>query len=149
MNRQTCLDTALASVQGAREESYGGPEDSFSLIAKFWNTYLFQRTEPLAAHDVAAMMILFKVARLKNSNGTHEDSWVDVAGYAACGAECRTSATLPKEPTMQYYYRVDTCEADLSSDPKCACWHDEGTGPSPGARSSDKPSAKQWRHKPQ
>ncbi|MFN7882545.1 MAG: DUF6378 domain-containing protein [bacterium] len=27
------------------------------------------------------------MARLKNSPN-HRDSWVDLAGYAACGAEC-------------------------------------------------------------
>ena len=37
--------------------------------------------------SIANMMILLKVARLKSSP-SHKDSWVDVAGYAACGAEC-------------------------------------------------------------
>jgi hypothetical protein len=31
------------------------------------------------------MMILMKVARLSNQSN-HLDSWTDVAGYAACGA---------------------------------------------------------------
>jgi hypothetical protein len=33
------------------------------------------------------MLALLKIARLKNSPN-HRDSWVDIAGYAACGAEC-------------------------------------------------------------
>jgi len=36
--------------------------------------------------DVAQMMVLMKIARLENSP-THMDSWIDVAGYAACGGE--------------------------------------------------------------
>jgi hypothetical protein len=37
--------------------------------------------------DVAAMLALLKIARLQQSPN-HRDSWVDLAGYAACGAEC-------------------------------------------------------------
>lgn len=34
------------------------------------------------------MMVLLKVARIKNGGGTG-DSFVDIAGYAACGGEIR------------------------------------------------------------
>jgi hypothetical protein len=40
----------------------------------------------LVAGDVALLMIGMKLARLRH-NPSHEDSWVDVAGYAACGME--------------------------------------------------------------
>lgn len=69
-----------------REASHGNPENSFSMIASLWGKYL---NLPIASHDVAAMMILFKVARIRG-NPTHADSWVDVAGYAACGGEIAT-----------------------------------------------------------
>lgn len=36
--------------------------------------------------NVAAMMALLKIARTK-ANPAYLDSWVDLAGYAACGAE--------------------------------------------------------------
>jgi hypothetical protein len=36
--------------------------------------------------EVAALMILMKLARLAN-NRAHRDSWADIAGYAACGAD--------------------------------------------------------------
>ena len=36
-------------------------------------------------------MVLMKLARIKGSNGTHKDSWVDIAGYAACGYEVKQS----------------------------------------------------------
>lgn len=39
----------------------------------------------VCARDVANMMVLLKVARNKAS--WHRDNWVDIAGYAACGAE--------------------------------------------------------------
>ncbi len=83
--RQAILDEASAAITGAREDTYGGPEQSFLTIAKFWTAYLDHFVEP---QDVAAMLALMKLARLKHSEGQHRDSWVDLAGYAACGAEC-------------------------------------------------------------
>lgn len=83
--RQAVLDEAKAAVTGAREDTYGGPEASFTVIAKLWSVYLNCHVNP---HDVAVLLALLKVARIKHSGGTHYDSWVDLAGYAACGAEC-------------------------------------------------------------
>lgn len=39
------------------------------------------------ANDVAMMMALLKIARIA-AGGGKADSWIDLAGYAACGAEC-------------------------------------------------------------
>lgn len=83
--RRAVLDEAAAVVTGTREATYGGPEQSFSTIADLWSVYL---DRDLAPHDVAALLALLKLARLKHSQGQHRDSWVDLAGYAACGAEC-------------------------------------------------------------
>lgn len=83
--RQAILDEASAAITGAREDTYGGPEQSFLTIAKFWSAYLDHFVEP---QDVAAMLALMKLARIKHSEGRHRDSWCDLAGYAACGAEC-------------------------------------------------------------
>ena len=44
---------------------------------------------PVKAHDVAVMMALLKVARIKQ-NPQHIDNWVDGAGYFACGGEIAT-----------------------------------------------------------
>ncbi|MDU0991272.1 MAG: DUF6378 domain-containing protein, partial [Enterococcus faecium] len=57
-------------------------EDCFADIAVFWAMYL---DTAVCARDVANMMVLLKVARNKAS--WHRDNWVDIAGYAACGAE--------------------------------------------------------------
>lgn len=83
--RRTVLNEAANVVTGAREETYGGPEQSFGTIADLWSVYLGRAVAP---HDVAALLALLKLARLKHSGGQHRDSWVDLAGYAACGAEC-------------------------------------------------------------
>ena len=83
--REAILDEATQAVTGAREDTYGGPEASFTVIAQFWSAYLDRQVAP---HDIAAMLALLKLARIKHSRGGHRDSWVDLAGYAACGAEC-------------------------------------------------------------
>ena len=83
--RQAILDEARDAITGEREDAYGGPEQSFTTIAKFWSAYLDRFIE---TQDVAAMLALLKLARIKHSEGQHRDSWIDLAGYAACGAEC-------------------------------------------------------------
>lgn len=82
-HREAVLLDAAEIVSGEREDTYGGPEDSFARIAAYWSTCLNHEVTPL---DVAKMMLLLKVARLDVAPD-HRDSWVDVAGYAACGAE--------------------------------------------------------------
>lgn len=92
MNRQEILDKAIDCVSGQRVTDYGKPEDNFERIAKLWNAYLYSPLTNLldapllSAKDVAIMMALLKIARIKGGNGA-EDSFVDLAGYAACAGE--------------------------------------------------------------
>lgn len=83
MNRGEVLDAARQAVTVDRARDHGGLEDNFAAIAQLWSVYMGHVVLP---HDVAAMMALFKVARIRG-NPTHADSWVDLAGYAACGSE--------------------------------------------------------------
>lgn len=83
MNRTECLNKANETVTGHREQDYGTPENNFTKIADLWSAYL--DTE-ITALDIANMMALFKIARIKTGTAT-DDSFVDLAGYAACGAE--------------------------------------------------------------
>lgn len=92
MKRAEVLDTAKAHVTKDRQNTYGKPEDHFAEVAAMWSVYLGIALEP---HQVAAMMCLLKVCRSKTSPD-HADNWVDLAGYAACGAEAREAhAALP------------------------------------------------------
>lgn len=84
MKRKELLEEAAKITNGARQEHYGTPENNFSRIAELWNDYT--GTAQFSASDVAAMMILLKVARIA-SDPKHLDSWVDIAGYASCGGE--------------------------------------------------------------
>lgn len=95
LTRAAVLEKARACVCGEREEDYGSPEDSFGCIAELWEAYLraaciapdaIIRVTPT---DVAMLMALLKIARVGTSSvGGTADSFVDLAGYAACGAEC-------------------------------------------------------------
>lgn len=83
--RKRVLSEAEKCVCGQREQDYGTPEDSFEMIGKLWTVYLDCATK-IDAHDVAAMMVLLKIARIAKSPD-HMDSWCDLAGYASCGGE--------------------------------------------------------------
>jgi hypothetical protein len=87
MTRAETLDAAKACVCGQREQDYGSPEDNFSLIANLWWVY---KGVPFSSTDVAMMMALLKVARISTGTGT-ADSFIDLAGYAACAAEISTT----------------------------------------------------------
>ena len=82
MTRRECLETAEHMLNGDREHDYGTPEDNFKTIAGLWSAYIGKEISSL---DVAMLMALMKIARIKA--GTKPDSFVDLAGYAACGAE--------------------------------------------------------------
>ena len=89
--RADILDQAKKCVCGHREQDYGTPESNFQLIANLWNQYLFKdcyvrETFGINAKDVAMLMSLMKIARIRNGGGSG-DSFVDLAGYAACGGE--------------------------------------------------------------
>ena len=83
MKRQDILDTAKNIITNDRAATHGGAEDSFGTIAAMWSAYLGVN---IAQHDVCAMMVLLKVARIKG-NAKHLDSWIDIAGYSAIGGE--------------------------------------------------------------
>ena len=83
MKRAEILDTAKQYVTKDRASDYGDMENNFSTIAEYWSTHL--GVEVYAA-DVAVMMTLLKLARIK-SNPRHQDNWVDGCGYLACGGE--------------------------------------------------------------
>ena len=92
LTRADILQAAEKCVCGQREQDYGTPENNFKAIAELWEAYLNKACTRgvnvrVEAKDVAAMMALLKIARIA-AGGGNADSWIDLAGYAACGAEC-------------------------------------------------------------
>lgn len=91
--RKRVLDDAIDAVCRDRCEMYGEVEDNFGVIAELWNAYLNAGMPEgsckvdLGAMQVAEMMILFKVGRAATAMEDHRDTYVDIAGYAACAGE--------------------------------------------------------------
>ena len=81
MQPADCLERAKAAVCKDRNEVYGDAKDDFSRTAVMWSAILNQ---PITNEQVAMCMIAVKLSRLCESPD-HEDGWVDIAGYAACG----------------------------------------------------------------
>jgi hypothetical protein len=91
----TVLKEANAIIYGDREKTYGHPAKNLKTIAVMWNAYLNAKVtdvNELNAKDVAAMMMLVKVARFAN-DPDHRDNLVDICGYAALVERCDEEQT--------------------------------------------------------
>ena len=98
MFRKQILENAIRTVCQDRRDKYGQIEDNFGLIADLWSSYL---GASVTAVDVAMMMGMLKMARIKTGKYT-QDNFVDLAGYAACGAEAaELDASKRQEETLQ------------------------------------------------
>lgn len=88
--REDILRTANTIIHGDREQDYGAPIDSFTRLAAAIQLVL----DPIAPGIVvtpataAKVMIAMKLSRLAGGD-EKDDTWVDLAGYAALGAEVR------------------------------------------------------------
>ena len=81
--RGSVLKKAIETINGDRQDSYGNPEDSFFLIAKYWSIY---QGVKVTARNVAEMMTLFKIARMSVQK-PEIDNYVDAAGYIGLAAD--------------------------------------------------------------
>ena len=97
MKKDKLLETAKSYVCGPREETYGSAHENFGRIASLWSAYLGCTVSPA---QVACMMVLMKMSRL-DKTPDHIDSWVDIAGYAACGCEVSTEQVKSTEAMAQ------------------------------------------------
>lgn len=96
--REYCLKQAHEAVMHGRNHVYGDPTDNFKDTAKLFNIFIQAKlrkfdinihpyVDIIEAQDIALLMIFLKTARLINTPA-HVDSYIDIAGYAACGLEC-------------------------------------------------------------
>jgi hypothetical protein len=83
LTRSELLEEANRVIGGDRAETYGDARTSFERIGRLWSDLI---GVDITATDVARMMIAMKLSRLHLKAG-HGDSWLDIAGYAALGAE--------------------------------------------------------------
>lgn len=104
MKRSEILEAARRCVCGEREQDYGTPENNFETIGLLWGVYLraahpeFAKVMPIngiTAKDAGTMLALLKVDRI--ATGSSPDSFIDLAGYAACAGEIVTERSYPYE----------------------------------------------------
>ena len=96
------LERAISLIHGQRAKDYGDAQASFQRMANLINPIVRNADGNLSASDMAIVMIQVKIARLQESPD-HVDSWTDIAGYAALGAQlavtqpdkAATGPTLP------------------------------------------------------
>ena len=86
MNNKPLLQRANELIGGDRQKDYGAKLQNFSQIAMLWQGTLAAKLQPgmkITAEDITLCMIQVKIARLAKQPD-HEDSILDVAGYAGC-----------------------------------------------------------------
>lgn len=81
--RKHVLEKAVTYTCSDRAAEYGTPEENFTAIAKLWSCWLGVE---ISAHDVAIMMTLLKIGRMK-TGVSKDDTYIDACGYLAIGAE--------------------------------------------------------------
>jgi len=79
---ENILQEAKELVKGDRQEEYGDKLINHENIAALWSIFLRKKITP---HDAAMCMALVKVARLMHAR--KQDSYIDLAAYAAIAAE--------------------------------------------------------------
>ena len=82
------LEEAAAATAGDRRRDYGTASANHERIADGWNWYLNARPvkdAPISPLDASMMMIVLKIAR--SVHRPKRDNFVDIIGYARCGAQ--------------------------------------------------------------
>lgn len=93
--RDSVIARAQSLISTERSEEYGDAQLSFERISDIWSTILGVR---VTEKQVALMMAGLKIARLAY-DPDNQDSWVDVIGYAALGAEVNETEVLRQTVT--------------------------------------------------
>ena len=83
MNKNQLLDACKVALN-SRGQHYGKVLENHSRIAKIWSLIIGSE---VTEEQVALMMVGLKVARLIETPD-HQDSILDIAGYAAVMSEC-------------------------------------------------------------
>lgn len=84
LTKEDVLDEAKRITGGDRHEDYGDANAEFGRVAQAWGAL---KGATFTARDVALFMIVLKTIREAHKN--KRDNWVDIAGYARCGAQCK------------------------------------------------------------
>lgn len=85
--REQLLAEVTRLITQDRNNAYGPPDQDFIRTANILNALGFTHYElPIEGHHIAMVLAAVKLSRLA-WGPQKRDSWVDLAGYAACGWE--------------------------------------------------------------
>ena len=96
MNKNQLLDACKVALN-SRGQHYGTVLENHSRIAKIWSVIL---GSDVTEEQDALMMVGLKVARLVETPD-HQDSILDIAGYAAVMSECIEEKKTQKNTDKQ------------------------------------------------
>jgi len=103
MNKNELLDACKVALN-SRGQHYGKVLENHNRIAKIWSIIL---GSDITEEKVALMMVGLKVARLIETPD-HQDSILDIAGYAAVMSECveekKTKTKTTDKQTEEYLW---------------------------------------------
>lgn len=97
--RELVLGSAYQAVMKERNNAYGPPSQDFTRTADMATALFADKLKfgaKFTAENVAQLVMLVKLSRLQWTP-EHADSWVDIAGYAACGYEAAIAKDQPDE----------------------------------------------------
>jgi len=100
MNKNQLLDACKVALN-SRGQHYGKVLENHNRIAKIWSLIIGSE---ITEEQVALMMVGLKVARLIETPD-HQDSILDIAGYAAVMSECieEKKSQIKTEPQPEGY----------------------------------------------
>jgi hypothetical protein len=89
---------AIDAIFGDRDQSHGDFTHQHERAANLWTAYLNGKQE-VSSHDVAMMMILLKISRIREGGYSH-DHYVDIAGYTFIAHSLKENSgdDVPEEP---------------------------------------------------
>lgn len=119
MNRKDILEETIKTVCNDRQSVYGDPENSFPIIAAFWETYLTQvngKEVKITARQAAEMLALFKLARISTGK-FKKDNYVDLCGYAAIAGSLENEQKSIDEKVK--YTGIEIINESDNSEMKC------------------------------
>lgn len=89
---------AINAIFDSRFKTHGDFGHQHERAAALWTAYLNGKQE-VSPHDVAVMMVLLKISRIREGGHAH-DHYVDMAGYTFIAHKLKESSSddVPEEP---------------------------------------------------
>ena len=79
------IQNAGRAVENVKAKEHGDKKENFKVISELWESYL---NVTVTKEDVAMLMALMKIGRMKTKSAPHnDDNFIDAIGYLAIAGE--------------------------------------------------------------